>query len=393
MIDYNYNFEIATALKMFESAFDDTIIKRYDDMNRIAHDSIKVNYVYGPKNRILQDLKGQPDTVKFPIVAVTTTGMKRDNERIKNKIDDILYKNTDGTFVNLRAIPWNIDITMTILGKYQTDIEQILQNFAVYANPYIVYSWKEPRSGREVRTEVAWDGNISMDYPNELQANQPFRVTASANFTIKTYLFRTVLENVKPICFIKTDYISTDSFYCNYSELTANTRANQTDTYAITGRPLLRYVDPYYIIAGRSPEIKLQGFSLNDVQSVFVSGSDPNMYPLTEYQPFSALESFHGYTVENYRKSPNTLTFTLPAPSAAGFIDIIGVNSCGYGKLTEDANRCGRSENPYPTDNPAHYSWVVSQFPYLNGLIVTNFFDPLYIDPNENSYQYSEYET
>lgn len=392
MIDYNYNFEIATNLKMFESSFDDVIIKRYDDITKVAKDSIKVNYIYGPKNRILQDLKGQPDTIKFPIIAITTTGHKRDVNRIKNKIDDIIYKNDDGTYISLRAIPWNISVKMTILAKYQSDMDQIIQNFAVYSNPYIVYSWQEPRSGREVRTEVLWDGDIAVEYPDELVPTKSYRVTATANFVIKTYLFRTVTEPVTPICYIKTDYVLTDKFYCNYNDLVDNTSSNQTDSYAITGRPLLRYVAPYYIIEGNTPEMKLQGYSMGDVHGIFLSGSNPNMYPLTEYKPFSALDSFFGYAVPEFSKSDNLLNFTLPAASADGFVDIIAVNTCGYGKLTEDSNRCGRMENPYPVDSPQHASWTVAQYPYMNGLIMANFFDPYRINDADMVYQYIEEE-
>lgn len=388
MIDYNYNFEIATNLKMFESSFDDVIIKRYDDMTRTVKDSIKVNYIYGPKNRIIQDLKGQTDTVKFPIIAITTTGMKRDSTRIKNKIDDIVYKNEDGTYVSLRAIPFNINVKMTILAKYQSDMDQILQNFVVYSNPYIVFSWQEPRSGREVRTEVLWDGEINIEYPDELVPTKSFRVTATANFIIKTYLFRTVTETVTPICYIKTDYVLTDKFYCNYDSLLQHTANTYTDSYAITGRPLLRYVTPYYIVEGNTPDINVQGYSMGDVNGIFLSASNPDMYRMLEYKPFSALDSFFGYPVPEFSKSDNSLTFTLPAASADGFVDIIAVNTCGYGKLTEDSNRCGRMENPYPLNSSEHYSWTVAQYPYMNGLIMANFFDPYRINDADMVYQY-----
>jgi hypothetical protein len=71
-------------------------------------------------------------------------------------------------------------------------------------------------------------------------------------------------------------------------------------------------------------------------------------------------------------------------------VDIIAVNSCGYGKLTEDSNRCGRVENPYPVNSPEHYSWTVWQFPYLNGLIIADFFDPFVIDYTDMTYLYSD---
>lgn len=378
METYNYNAEILTNLKMFESAFDDTIIKRFDGRTGVARDNIKVNYVYGPKSRILTDLQGKPDTVKFPIVAITTTGYSRDNERIKNKNQDHIYEQLDG-YKNLRPIPININVQMTILSKYYEDIDQIIQNFAVYANPYIVYSIKEPKTGRELRVEVLWDGNIPIEYPgaSDLPPNSQFRTYATTNFTIKTYLFRTNVTPIKPICFIYDDIIVTDKFYCNYDTLTAHTSGNgMRDSYLIEGRPKIRYVNPYYIKEGETPTIKIQGDGFLHTFALFVSGNDslyPNKVTFYPNSAYNDMTAYQGISVPTFNiHNPRELTFTLPAPSASGFIDIIAVNPCGLGQLTVDANRCNRVENPYSPHMPEYYNWCVLQFPYLNGLIVNS---------------------
>ena len=378
MLDYNYNFEVKKNLKMFESCLDDTIIKRYDDQTDIAQDSIKVNYIYGPKQRILQDLRGQPDTVKLPIVAITTTGFNRDDARLKNKLDDIVYKDKDGSYVNIKCIPFNIDVSVTILCKYQEDLDQIVQNFVVHSNPYFIYSLQEPKSKKELRVEVLWDGKIGTQYPtdSDLPPNTPFRITGTANFTIKTWLFKTVLEPISRICVIYDDIIVTDNFYCDYPTLTAYTKENQIDHYSLSGKPILRYVNPYYLRIGETPTIKLQGDGFLNTYAVFVSGSD-QVYPnMTTYNPLSAFgdnTEYKGFLINDfYINSPQELTFTLPAPSGIGFVDIFVVNPCGMGQLTVDSNRCSRVENPYPNHMPEHYSWCVDQFPYLNGLVISN---------------------
>jgi hypothetical protein len=149
------------------------------------------------------------------------------------------------------------------------------------------------------------------------------------------------------------------------------TATNQTDSYAITGRPLLRYVSPYIINTNTNPQINVTGYGMDKVTGIYVSGSNPNIYPLTEYTPSTGLPSFLAYEVPEFNKSENTLTFTLPSPSASGLVDIIAVNSCGYGKLTEDSNRESRVENPYKEGSSEYISWTVLQYPYLNGLIVS----------------------
>lgn len=391
MQDYNYNFELRTLLTHFAAAFNDVRIKRFDGQ-KFEKETIKVPLTYAPKSHILNDIIGLTDTIRLPIIAIEISSQSRDNERIKNKIDDLVYKNSDGNFVNSTAIPWNLSLTMTILAKYQEDVDQIIQNFAVNNNPYAIISWQEPKSGRELRTEILWDGSISLEYPGKQQTakDPPYRITATTNFTVKGWLFKTSLTNNKPICRIDTDYVFTDKFYCDYSDLIQLSLSSTTESYTITGRPVLRYVSPYYIVQGKTPDISLQGYSLNSVHGIFLSGSNPSIYPLTEYKPFSGMDSLFGYPVNEFNKSDNTITFSLPAASGDGFVDIIAVNSCGYGKLTEDSNRCGRVENPYPVSSPEHYSWTVLQFPYMNGLIMADYFDPFSIDYSDMTYVYSD---
>lgn len=377
MQEYNYNSEIWTNLLFFEQAFDDTLVKRYDQETKKVLHSIRVNYQYGPKQRILADLQNNTDTIKLPVVAVTMTGGGRDNNRIKDKLATINYKTDDGQYISLQAIPWNIEVDLTILGKNQEDIDQIVGNFATVCNPYIVFSWREPKSGREVRSKVEWDGQVKYNYPThggDMNPDQKWRLEATAHFTIETHLYRTAVENDVPICSINLDVIPTNSFYCDTSYLSAYAANNEKDSFVISGIPQLRWVDNYYLKTGDSPVITVQGDGFNNTFGLFVSGSSLDMYPLTKYYPISgSTEYFYGYEVNEF-ESPNStqITFTLPPPSAIGFCDIIAVNSCGWSKLTTDANRCSRVLNPYPTELPDHYSWCVEQYPYLNGLIVSN---------------------
>jgi Concanavalin A-like lectin/glucanases superfamily len=381
MNQYNYEWEIVNNLIAFESAFDDVIIKRYDARTKRVTDSIKVNYLYGPKSKILNDLNGKPDTVKFPIIAITPNGMSRDNERIKNKHDNLEYKTEEGNYVTINAIPWNMNITMTMVSPFQGDLDQMISNFVVYSNPYIIYALKEPKTGRELTVQVVWDGNISQEYPGATGNVMPKDndlYTATTNFTIKTWLFRTSIEPVKRICTINTDIIPTDKFYCNYDAVLKTSLSAEKLNYKLFGEPSVKFVDPYYLKVGDSPEIKVQGDGFTDTFALFVSGSNPSMYPGSiNFYPASSVGNtnliFNGYNIGSFNiKSPQELTFKLPSPSAFGFVDIIAVNKCGYGQLTVDSNRCAREENPYPVTVPEYYNWCVNQYPYLNGLIVSN---------------------
>jgi hypothetical protein len=339
MEDYNYNFEKRNLLLHFISAFDGVKIKRFDG-SKFAKEVIKVPFVFAPKSHILYDVIGVTDSIRLPIMAAEIKSENRDNERVKNKIDKIVYKNNNGSFVSLQVIPWNIEIEMNILTKFQEDMDQIVQNFSVNTNPYAIISWQEPKSGRELRTEILWNGDISFQYPataNYSPKEPPFRVTATTSFTIKGYLFKTYIENPKPICLINTNISFTDTFFCNYATLTAYISDSSTDSYSITGRPVMRFVAPYYVKEGTSPIITVTGYSFHDTISVFVSGSNSEMYSVSTFKPFSGLDSFNAFPVEQFEKSFNKLSFSLPSPNSSGFIDVIAVNSCGYGLLTEDS--------------------------------------------------------
>jgi hypothetical protein len=100
---------------------------------------------------------------------------------------------------------------MTIITKYQTDMDQILSNFIPYCDPYIVISWKLPgiktsQIPFEIRSEILWSGNVTLNYPTELNGNQQFRVSADTSFTIKGWLFKKIDETIKKIYTIQSDY-------------------------------------------------------------------------------------------------------------------------------------------------------------------------------------------
>ncbi len=395
MIEQNHNFEIETALLHFQSALDGAVINRYAGdwadpsqnlATRQASQKIKVNYVFGPKQRIIADLEGKTDTVKFPIVAICPTGMGRDDARLKNKNDTIKFRLKDGNYGNYHVIPWNINVSISIMTRFQEDMTQIISNFAVISNPYFIFSWREPKTGLDVRAEVYWDGQMSMEYPgasNDLPPNTPFRVMGTANFVIKTFLYRTEIENTAKICKIDTDIIIPHKFYCNYDKLSEDNNVNAVDNHIIEGRPQLRYIDNWYLKTGDSFKINIQGdgFALTD--AIYLSGNSDDIYPLKEYE--HAGIKFKGYLVPEFDIIDSQhLSFHLPSPSAFGFVDILAINECGIGQLTVEANRCARVLNPYPIDNPEHYNWCVLQFPYLNGLVVSNNLnDNFEIDPNE----------
>lgn len=195
-----FHFEIKDLVTQFVAAFDDIVIGRYN-RSRELQDRIQVKYVYMPKQRVLHDLINKTQMITLPGIAVSIGGISRDNDRVFNKIAGSWYRRDPRlpdaavrTDYLPQPVPIDIDINMSVITKYQSDMDQILTNFIPYNDPYIVVSWMLPDKSmtvpQEVRSTIEWSGNINMEYPVELAPNQPFRVTADTTFTIKGWLFK-----------------------------------------------------------------------------------------------------------------------------------------------------------------------------------------------------------
>jgi hypothetical protein len=197
-----FYFEIKDVLIQFISAFNDVVISRYNSA-REDKDQISVRYVYAPKQRVLHDLVNKAQHITLPAIAVKIGDISYDKDRVFNKIMGSYHPRVDKfQGHDLRTVsdhlpqPTPIDITvdMSILTKYQTDMDQILSNFIPYNNPYITISWPVPtellQTEQEIRSEVLWSGSLNIDYPVSITNSDPYRISADTSFTIKSWLFR-----------------------------------------------------------------------------------------------------------------------------------------------------------------------------------------------------------
>ena len=174
-------------LAQFVTAFDDIVIKRFN-VNKKVEDRISVRYVYSPKQRVLYDIANLAQNMTLPAVAITIGGINRDNTRVFNKLDGFYYSQSSNkkTGYLKSPVPINISISMSIITRFQTDMDQILSNFIPYANPYVIIGWKIPDemglpTEQEIRSEVLWDGNLQMQYPVDLNGQEKARVVADTS--------------------------------------------------------------------------------------------------------------------------------------------------------------------------------------------------------------------
>lgn len=194
-----FHFEIKDLLTQFIAAFDDVLIKRWTRL-RDAEQEIEVRYVFAPKQRVMYDIINKAQNITLPVVAVDLASVSRDESRVFNKLSpsliptekDLATNDEDSVFI--MPVPVNLEVNMSILARYMSDIDQIISNFVPYTNPYIILSWKVPsvfgaNYVQEIRSEVLWDGTLTYNNPTDTTYNDQFRITVDTSFTIKGWLF------------------------------------------------------------------------------------------------------------------------------------------------------------------------------------------------------------
>jgi len=214
-----FHFEIKDLLTQFIAAFDDVVIKRHNK-KRQAKQEIEVRYVFAPKQRVMYDIINKAQNLTLPVVSVDLTNISRDETRVFNKIDPSYIPATrdpdpleDSKF--LMPVPVNLEINMSILARYMSDVDQIVSNFVPYNNPYIILSWKVPEKfgtlyTQEIRSEVLWSGNLSYNTPTETTYNDKFRITVDTSFIIKGWLFPENPQTSGTIYKVDADFIAVD---------------------------------------------------------------------------------------------------------------------------------------------------------------------------------------
>ncbi len=225
-----YDFEIKDIMTQFIAAFNDVTINRYNK-DRDVQDKIRVRYVYAPKQRVLHDLINKNQHITLPAIAVSISSVSRDESRVFNKIfGSFIHTGQEDDSVGTTSdfmpspVPVNISVSMSVLARYQSDMDQILSNFIPFSNPYVVISWKVPSKFatdvQEIRTEVLWSGDVSLTYPTDLEPTQPARIAGDTSFTIKAWLFpHKTKEDGKNILYVNTDFqtLSTPGLSAFYS--------------------------------------------------------------------------------------------------------------------------------------------------------------------------------
>ncbi len=366
MQKYTFNWEVKDILTQFLQAFDGAIVKRKTNTGAVGN-NISVRYVYAPKERVLHDLVNKAQHITLPVVSFWITSINRDSSRVFNKLEGNYYNKAffdSKSTHDLQPVPVDIAVSVSILTKFQSDMDQIVSNFVPYCDPYFVISWqKDGESGIEIRTPVIWDNNLRLSYPVEQTPSAPTRVVCETSFVIKGWLFKNVVSPVGRIYKIETNFypVSGTPTLQNINYLV---NPNLTESFTVTATPRIIISSRWQTPFGYSSTVEVQGPGLGSVVAVLLSGSANYMFPnagtadpfgntslSATYPPLQYVVHAQSFSIIN----DTTIAITYQAPQAGGYFDIIPINAAGYTFMTTTVYNENYTVQP----------------PYINGIEIT----------------------
>ena len=340
--------------------------------------------------------------VKMPCVSISMGGIRRSSNRVFNKLAgsswmDVFSKSPSAQkWINLlQPVPVEITVNVSILARFQADIEQILTNFIPYADPYFVISWRWPDtipfSDFEIRSTIRWSENVNFQYPIDITADASYWTNADTSFTIESWIFKNKPADGKPIYVIDHSFTAVSAID-TYPVMKSFEDLFNTDVFVISARPQSMIVEPFYAYLGNATipakkEFSIIGKMMDYVASVYLSANDWSMFNYATTgdfvtagpgavdffttSSFSASASYPAFSgipllSSNWAVSDKNhlkITFT---PQTTGIFDIVLLNGAGYGILSEDCIR--PTFNPYSSGSDEFNNYIEYQYPCISGV-------------------------
>lgn len=340
----------------------------------------------------------------MPCISISLGGIRRNRNRVFNKLDGSWWSNynasnpVSATWINfLQPVPVDITVNVSILSRFQTDIDQILANFIPYTDPYFVISWRWPDfipvADFEIRSVVQWNESVNISYPQDIGAEASYWTNADTSFTIESWMFKNMAPDGKPIYVIDCSFSSVSGVQ-SYDVMKSIESTFNTEVNTISARPQSMNIEPYYSYIGSEivpyeKEFKIMGKMMDYVEYVYLSSanwdmfnynttgdfvtSGPSIVSSFSVSSFYASGSYPPFTGVELLTSnwdiidKNFIEFTF-TPQQTGIFDVILMNRAGYGILSQDCIR--PTLNPYKIGTDEYNNYIEYQYPCISGVEV-----------------------
>ena len=195
----SYNNEIKYSTAQILDFFNDIVIDRRDGQNNVEK-LLRVPCVYGNRSRILKSLENKNKTLSVPLIVLSLKRLSKDSSRVNDINRNLTMQYREGDFdpATTRPVPLNLDYELTLVSKFQEDVDEMMTNFIPFANPDFYVVLKHPKlPGVNLKCQVVWSGDIPLTYPEEMDANAAYRCIGTTTFTFKTWVFPGMGEDFK----------------------------------------------------------------------------------------------------------------------------------------------------------------------------------------------------
>ena len=244
----SYNEELAIANLMFMRLFNNIRIQRQQNNGEV--DDIKINCTLGQRSRILKSYQNpeRRGQMRLPMIVVNRTGYTRSAQRVNNLHNEVKFEMTSKyrKYDLLTPVPIDISYDVSVIAKQPSDIDKIASNFMVFFNNDVYVSCEHPKyEGIMLNNQVVMQDSVTEEHPDELDGATDDLITATFQFTFKTYLFGGTQKAKKKQNEIISTY--TSSFISNcvsvipYSQLTSPENAT-IFAGSLSSTPLSVYV-------------------------------------------------------------------------------------------------------------------------------------------------------
>ena len=191
---------------MILDVFNDIVIDRRDYNDNIQK-TINIPCVYGSRSRVMKALENPEYNLRLPICVLTQTGIRRDETRV-HSINDSIKKTVQGHFdiKDIMPVPITIEYTLSLMSKYEEDMDQLLTNFIPFFNPSIYVVHPMPNRMGNLKSQIVWDGSITRTNVEELTNTESIKIICETNFSYKTWIFPGLYDdcgnNDKPLIYM-----------------------------------------------------------------------------------------------------------------------------------------------------------------------------------------------
>jgi hypothetical protein len=178
----------------------------------------KIDIVYAPKERKYiemlydsQDPSSRYDT-KVPRFSCSISSITYDQTRTLNTYRKRRIRRDSRQFEDKMPIPYNINMNLNILAKYEGHIHQISENIVPFISPYVIVKIKENIDylqdiPRELR--IDFQGDIGREISLDWADTEKRIIKGSLDFVIKGWIYKPVVENTGgPIMHIPINFFN-----------------------------------------------------------------------------------------------------------------------------------------------------------------------------------------